>query len=173
MKIRWAHFQYFTTCVFGLLIVSTSVNAGSFQDFILDEGLSSTAQRTAQIPANSQSAACMQCHDGSNGKSIGIKHADTAMIFTSHGSSNHPVGMSYDSYARKSPASYVASARLDSRIKLENGQVTCISCHETKSHTTEVVVLNEQKAEIENCSSTKGLTTGSNQTHLCMSCHAM
>lgn len=173
MKIRWTHFQYLTIRIFGLLIVSSSVNAGSFQDFILDEGLSNAAQHSAQIPTNSKSASCMQCHDGSNAKSVSIKHADTAMTFTSHGSSNHPVGMFYDSYARKSPASYVAPARLDSRIKLENGQVTCVSCHETKSHKAEVVALNEQKNAVENCSSTKTLTTGSSRTRLCMSCHAM
>jgi len=173
MKIRWARFQYLTICIFGLLIVATSANAGSFKDFILDEGLSNAGQRSVQIPANSKSASCMQCHDGSSAKSVGLKHADTAMRFTSHGSSNHPVGMSYDSYARKSPASYVAPARLDSRIKLENGQVTCVSCHETKSHKAEVVVLNEQKNAVESCASTKMLTTGSSRTRLCMSCHAM
>ena len=173
MKIRWAHFQYFAVIMFGLLFVATSANAGSFKDFILDEGLYSTAQRSVQIPANSQSASCMQCHDGSNGKNIGVKHADTAMTFSSHGSSNHPVGMSYDTYVRKSPASYVAPARLDSRIKLENGQVTCVSCHETKSHKAEIVALNEQKNVVESCASTKTLTTGSSRTQLCMSCHAM
>ena len=115
----------------------------------------------------------MQCHDGSKAKSIGIKHADTVMTFTSHGSSNHPVGMSYARYARKSPASYVPPARLDSRIKLENGQVTCVSCHETKLHETVVAMQSEQNIAVEKCSSTKSLTTGSNQTRLCMSCHAM
>lgn len=172
MKIRWAHFNHFTIIVIGSLVFSTLANAGSFRDFILDEGLSDIT-RSVQIPANSKSASCMQCHDGSSAKNVGLKHADTAIRFTSHGSSNHPVGMSYDSYARKNPASYIAPSRLDSRIKLEDGQVTCVSCHEIKSHKAEVVVLNEQKNAVESCSSTKTLTTGSSRTRLCMSCHAM
>ena len=171
MKIHWLHFQYMTIYISGLLILSFSANAGSFKDFILDEGLT-TPRHLAQIPANSKSASCMQCHDGNNAKSVSIKHAETAMTFTSHGSSNHPVGMDYESYVRKSPASYVAPARLDSRIKLENGQVTCVSCHETRLHEVDVV-MNEQNITVENCSSTKTLTTGSSQTRLCMSCHAM
>ena len=176
MKICWAHFQYLTICIFGLIIISTSVNAGSFRDFILDEGLSNATQRSVQIPANSKSASCMQCHDGSKAKNVGLKHADAAMRFTSHGSSNHPVGMPYDIYARKNPASYVALARLDSRIKLENGQVTCVSCHETKQsslHKLDIVSLKEKDGTINTCSSTKELTTGPGQTRLCMSCHAM
>ena len=173
MNIRWAHFQNLTISVLGLLSISTLVNAGSFQDFILDEGVSNAVQSVVQIPVNSQSASCMQCHNGSSAKSVSVKHADTAMTFSSHGSSNHPVGMFYASYAQRSPTSYVAAASLDSRIKLENGQVTCISCHQTKSHNTEITMLDEQKKVIEKCDSTKVLTTGSSQTRLCMSCHAM
>ena len=173
MNIRWAHFQNLTISVLGLLSISTLANAGSFQDFILDEGVSNDAQYAVQIPKNSKSASCMQCHNGSSAKSVSIKHAETAMIFSSHGSSNHPVGMFYAGYAQRSPASYVAAANLDSRIKLENGQVTCVSCHQTKSHNTEVTMLDEQKQVLEKCDSTKALTTGSSQTRLCMSCHAM
>lgn len=173
MKIRWVHIQHFTVCVFGLFIISTSANAGNFRDFILDEGLSSAPQPSVEIPSNSQSVACMQCHDGSDAKDISIKHADTAMRFTSHGSSNHPVGMKYSSYARKDPTSYVSSARLDSRVKLENGQVTCISCHKTNLHNSEVAMKSEPQARVEKCTSTKALTTGPSQTRLCMSCHVI
>ena len=173
MKARCALVQQITLSLLVMFIFSTQVNAGSFRDYILDEGLSGKAQLTLQIPINSKSASCMQCHNGSTAKNIGIKHAESAVTFSSHGSSNHPVGMFYDSYARKNPASFVAPASLDSRIKLEQGQVTCISCHETKSHNTEVALVNELKSTIEKCSSTKKLTTGSSQTRLCMSCHAM
>ena len=176
MKIRWVRFHNFTICIFGLIIISTSANAGSFRDFILDEGRSDSFLLAVQIPANSKSASCMQCHDGSKAKNVGLKHADTAMMFTNHGSSNHPVGMPYNNYARKSPASYVALASLDSRIKLENGQVTCVSCHETKQsslHKLNIVSLKKSDGTINTCSSTKELTTGPGQTRLCMSCHAM
>ncbi len=176
MKYHYTYFQYLAICVPGLLIASTSVNAGSFRDFILDEGSPTTAQQFVKIPGNSKLASCLQCHDGSNAKDVKIKHADTAMRFTSHGSSNHPIGMSYDSYARRSPASYVDPAKLDSRIKLENGQVTCISCHEVKqanSRNVDVALVNNLNVMTNTCTSTKTLTTGPNQTRLCLSCHDM
>ena len=173
MNIRWVYLQNFAMTVLGVLSVTPITQASSFQDFILDEGVSLTRSSTAQILENSKSASCMQCHNGTSAKSVSVKHADTAMTFSSHGSSNHPVGMFYASYAQKSPASFVAAASLDSRIKLENGQVTCVSCHQTKSHNTEVAMIDDQKQELEKCDSSKALTTGSSQTRLCMSCHAM
>ena len=176
MKYRLTHIHYFAICILGLLINSTSANAGSFRDFILGDELSNAAETSIGIPSDSESARCMQCHNGNSAKAVSLKHADTAMTFTSHGSSNHPVGMSYASYARKDPASYITPARLDSRVKLENGKVTCISCHETKkatSHNTEVVLSESGNTATNTCSSTKALTTGPSQTHLCMTCHAI
>lgn len=176
MTYRSAKFLIIYTGLTGLLFASAQVNAGSFRDFILDSELKNTAQLVVEFAADSESAACMQCHNGNKAASIRMKHADMAMNFTSHGSSNHPVGMSYERYARKSPASYVASVKLDSRIRLENGQVTCISCHETRqnnSHSQNVVAANNVAAAQSDCTATKAFTTGLGQTRLCMSCHAM
>ena len=173
MKIRWVHIPHFTVCVFGLLIISISASAGSFQDINLEEDLSGVAQPSAQIPFNSKSETCMQCHDGSIAINVSIKHADTAMRFTNHGSSNHPVGMNYANYVRKDPTSYIASARLDTRVELENGQVTCVSCHKTNLHNSKVAEINEPQLPLEKCTSTKALTTGPGRTRLCLSCHVI
>lgn len=175
MKYRLDHIQYFLICVLASLMVTTA-NAGSFRDFIIGDELSNTAESLIGIPRDSESARCMQCHNGSKGKAVGLKHADSAMTFTNHGSSNHPVGMSYASYARKDPASYIDPVSLDSRVKLENGKVTCISCHETKksnSHSTGVTLVDNASAATNTCASTKALTTGPSQTRLCMTCHAL
>ncbi len=171
MKYR-TYVQYL---IFGLSISATSVNAGSSLNFILEGQLSSTFQPSVELPTNSEAATCMQCHNGTNAEAIIIKDAETAMSFTSHGSTNHPVGMFYNTYVRRSPDDYVAATSLDPRIKLENGQVTCVSCHETKQTLLQkdVASLKERNSTINACSSKKTLTTGPGRTRLCLSCHTI
>ena len=175
MWCSWFKNNYLAACIFGMLFVSASANAGSFRDFILADELSTVTQQPVDMLSSTGSAQCMQCHNGSKAKTVPVKHADTSMIFTSHGSSNHPVGMSYASYARKNPAAYIAPANLDSRIKLEQGKVTCISCHQSEQNSThdKNTVASNEVNTADRCTSTKLLTTGSNQTRLCMTCHAM
>lgn len=169
------HCKVKSSCViatFWLFMAISTAQASSFREFILGN----ETPRIVEMATNSESASCMQCHDGSNAKSVAVKHADTAMTFTNHGSSNHPVGMYYAAYAQKDPASYATPASLDTRIKLENGKVTCISCHETKKSSSHEASLSsiKQVANVANtCTSTKSLTTGPSQTRLCMTCHSM
>lgn len=122
----------------------------------------------------------MNCHDGSSATPVTLKHADTTMRFSAHGSGDHPVGMRYANYASSNPGEYVALEDLDRRIILENGEVTCVSCHETRDHVetgTDVRFTTTQIAYSDNgtyvCSATKRLTTGTSSTTLCLSCHAM
>ena len=92
---------------------------------------------------------------------------------------DHPVGMDYASYAHKDPAVYVPPEQLDKRIILENGEVTCLSCHETKlqSHLEQDFLPSlAQQNTIDGeqiCTATNRLTTGTNRTQLCLSCHAL
>jgi predicted CXXCH cytochrome family protein len=71
-------------------------------------------------------ADCLSCHDGQIGKPVSV----SSMIANYFGS--HPVNRDYpppdksDFYV---PAELVASAG----IRLVNGQVTCISCHNLKN----------------------------------------
>jgi len=173
INIRWVYFQFILSCLSGLLLFTACANAGNFRSFILGGESENSSQKSVYFSANSKSASCIECHDGRSAINVSLKHADTAMRFTNHGSSDHPVGMYYDSYARKSPFSYISAAKLDPRIKLENGQVTCISCHETSPQKVAVALVSELNMTVENCSSTKALTTGSDHTGLCMSCHSM
>ena len=123
------------------------------------------------------------CNDFCKGNDFELnpdkKHADTAMQFTSHGSVNHPVGMNYRSYAYKDPASYVSPEIMDKRIILEDGEVTCISCHASKSGSS-FIQGSLMKAAVTStdglesvCTSSKELTTGTDITQLCLSCHDM
>jgi hypothetical protein len=88
--------------------------------------------------------------------------------------------MDYAGYAYRYPVEYVAPERLDRRIVLEDGQVTCLSCHETKSpeqiEQEYLIEVNQDTAGLapeQRCSATDRLTTGTHRTSLCLACHAM
>ncbi|MDJ0805890.1 MAG: hypothetical protein QNJ78_03565 [Gammaproteobacteria bacterium] len=166
--------------------LSGSLSAGTFserfKDFVIDEGVYDTSSEslTVQLPETGQSITCMGCHDGSKARVVELKHAASDMQFTGHGSVNHPVGMSYQIYANRDPVSFVSPGDLDSRIILEDGEVTCLSCHALKETPLQEegkllrtsVVLN-QEAGSSVCHASSELTTGSNMTQLCLSCHDM
>ena len=97
-----------------------------------------------------------------------------------HASTGHPVGMRYASYASKDPGLYVALEQLDERIILEDGEVTCLSCHATKSQAhASVPPTAAGKNTIDSigrhqvCTATDRLTTGANRITLCLSCHTI
>ncbi len=160
----------------GLVIVSTMSNAtaGGFADALKDFVLGREAHASiqgSQLPITSISYQCMRCHDGSRGQAITLKSTDTALRFTGHTNSDHPVGMRYSEYARPELGSYVDPARLDNRVQLENGEVTCITCHETD--VSRVTAASLQLPAEAACTATGNLTVGSTPTDLCLSCHVM
>ncbi|MDH5432886.1 MAG: hypothetical protein OEY19_03010 [Gammaproteobacteria bacterium] len=165
-------FKLFVVSSLVVFFFSTDVKAGSFQDFILAEE-QPEVELTVHMPDKSVSSSCMQCHSGKKARSISLKHAQAKMSFSGFGNGDHPVGMNYDEYARNKPRHYVPSSRLDSRIVLENGQVTCVSCHQIKPEFNNQHANNLPLGTVESCGSTKTLTTESNQTGLCMSCHSI
>ncbi|WJW76612.1 hypothetical protein QVG61_05850 [Thiohalobacter sp. IOR34] len=152
--------------------------AGGFADAFRDFVLGSPAEASVlaaqdQLSRASQARHCMQCHDGSSATAITIKDADSPMQIRGHRTLDHPVGMSYARHARRNPAVYVAPGKLDPRIRLENGTVTCISCHRTRDagHTTQVSDRSPSSAN--NCTASADLTTGPEPGRLCIACHAM
>jgi len=169
------------------LWISSGLIAGSLSDsfkaYVLDSEQTATIpieQTLARLPVSSSSIQCMECHDGSKATGVVIKHADQPMTFTGHGSVNHPVGMIYSDYANKNPAVFVSPERLDERIVLENGEVTCLSCHALKkspvNHQQDHVKISLHEVDVfaaENCTAAKSMTTGQANTTLCLSCHAM
>lgn len=173
MKSCGTYLSYFAVFIIGLFFLSTIASAGSFRDFILNDQENETNLAKVQIPANSRSSTCIECHSGNHSSAITLKHANARMSFSGHGSSNHPVGMNYEQYARSNPRSFVPTHKLDPRIILEEGQVTCVSCHQTKLNLDQSITLNEQNSQFETCGASKELTTSSNQTGLCMSCHSI
>lgn len=140
-----------------------------FKDFIIGADVEVGAVDSLLINAG-RSQKCMQCHDGSSAKVIVLKDADTPMQIIGHRNANHPVGLVYREYAISKPGSYVSPEDLDERIVLENGNVGCISCHESRLSEDRSVQasINEQT-----CQSTGALTVGERQSDLCFSCHLM
>jgi hypothetical protein len=122
----------------------------------------------------------MACHDGSGGQRVALKHAESPMRFRGNHNVDHPVGMDYASYAYRDPVVYVLPQQLDERILLEDGKVTCLSCHETKTreqveqdYLIEVRHARDAGDDQQVCTATDRLTTGTHQTALCLACHAM
>jgi hypothetical protein len=122
----------------------------------------------------------MACHDGSVGRRISLKRAEAEMRFLPHASAGHPVGMRYARYASKDPGLYVPLEQLDQRIILEDGEVTCLSCHETKFHAHaslppriagNIAIDSIDRHRV--CTATDRLTTGANRMTLCLSCHTI
>lgn len=69
---------------------------------------------------------CMGCHDGSIGT-----HADVGLTSTLGGS--HPVEMDYESARLSRPSTLVPAVLLPRAVSLDNGRVTCTSCHDVES----------------------------------------
>ncbi len=160
-----------------LLGTPYATQAGSFSDtfknFVLGPEAHAGTLPAVQLPATSQARNCMQCHNGSAGPQIAMKHAGTPMRFRGHISIDHPVGMNYNQYAYKNPQSYVAPARMDKRIVFENGAVTCVSCHQIESEPVARLNGTHTQTGSQQCNVGTGYTTGSNRTRLCMGCHNM
>jgi hypothetical protein len=182
MNIR-SRFAYRTLFLVLLSFISSGTLAKGiaerFREFVLDSEYATPSQvLTLQAPQSISSQQCMGCHDGSGGQAITLKHADSPMLYRGNHNVDHPVGMDYASYAYRYPVEYIAPERLDRRILLEHGQVTCLSCHETKTpeqmEQQNLIQVNQNAAGSGgSCSATARLTTGTHRTTLCLSCHAM
>jgi len=160
-----------------LLGMSCAVHAGSFSDtfrnFVLGPEAHAGTLPAVQLPVSSQASNCMQCHNGSAGPRVNMKHAGTPMQFRGHLSIDHPVGMDYNQYAYKRPESYVMPTRVDARILFEDGKVTCVSCHQTESEQVALSGVTQTRTGSQLCNVGAGYTTGPNRTRLCMGCHNM
>ena len=167
---HWLHGFIFVALGFFQELAVASDFADAFNEFILGSDANSTTIDNLLINST-QSQKCMQCHDGSSAKAIVLKNAEAPLQISGHRNVNHPVGLNYSLYANKSPASYVSRQNLDVRIQLENGNITCVSCHEIRA--VEQQVNASADISIQVCGATGELTIGMERGGLCMSCHAM
>ena len=97
-------------------------------DIIIDDSEGTGFNRNVLLDPISME--CLGCHDGTMAKAVNhrISDGDThrvKSIETIKGS--HPIGMDYNAFARSKE--YVPSNTLAADIKLINGKVGCVSCH--------------------------------------------
>ncbi len=116
---------------------------------------------------------CMQCHDGSSASHITLRRSGSPLQIRGSQTLNHPVGMVYDDSVRKDPQSYRSRTALHPNIKLVNGQVSCVSCHQVKSDSLLAANTSPVTSALpsNSCTATKELTTGHGDKALCMACH--
>ncbi len=99
---------------------------------------------------------CLGCHDGVNASDAGTsgRTHGTARYWDQR--RNHPVGVPYPTSGQhRSGSSYTPAALIPDHVRLPNGQVGCVSCHD----------LYAQRDDL--------LTMSNRGSALCLTCHAM
>ena len=116
------------------------------------------------------SLGCMECHDGSIGKSIVLKHPDAPYQTLGFRTENHPIGMDYALYASHKPRGYMPSQHLDVRLRLVEGKVSCVTCHASTTGDLPSVMQASYAGNLPaGCTGDSGLTIPLGQ--LCTACH--
>ena len=120
-------------------VVSDASDDGSASSFFF--GKSGTATNQGSSALDSFSKDCLGCHDGfqASDRKINYKNTPGQKSHWSGGTSEHPIGMNYASYASMDPKSYKPVATFGSKMMFVNGRVGCTTCHDPlnpeKSHT--------------------------------------
>ena len=101
-----------------------------------------------------QPESCMGCHDGL----ISADATPGAVFVSTMNQLSHPIGVDYSRSARaritqRGVAALLPGDSLDERIHLNNGQVTCTSCHSIYSSEKKLLVMSND------------------HSRLCLSCH--
>jgi len=103
------------------------------------------------------STSCLTCHDGSLAKDEGSGIVERSAGIWRHGGatnrSSHPLGVSYSRAFMDKPRAYRQMATLPATVRLPEGNVECVSCHNLYSQ-------NEYL-----------LTVSNERSRLCLTCH--
>ncbi len=111
---------------------------------------------------------CIACHDGRRAVRIDVKTPGSAIEWEGSHSVNHPIGSSYAESYYRNPREYVDRSRLDPAIRLPNGEVSCISCHQLKPDSGMRLAA---FGPDDGCTASKTLTVSMSRDSLCLACH--
>jgi hypothetical protein len=147
--------------------------AEQFQAFVLGAEAQARPLESRDLQLDAIAQGCLQCHDGARASHVTTRAAGTPMPMRGSQTLNHPVGMSYDQSVSKDPHSYRPRTALHPNVRLVDGQVTCISCHQLKSGTDAVPGLQArlEPGQTATCTASKALTMGPHDKELCLACH--
>lgn len=160
----------------GLLTLSciAPATAAGFGERFRSFVLGTEAQASTRHPGlDSGSQACLQCHDGARAAHITARTAGSPLPIRGSQTLDHPVGMVYDWSVAKDPQGYKPRAALHPNVRLVDGQVGCVTCHETRTDLTLAAASDQhlQLASNSACTATKQLTMGRRDHDLCLACH--
>ncbi len=147
--------------------------AEHFQTFVLGAQAQARPLETRAMQLDAIAQGCLQCHDGSRASHVSARNAGSHMPMSGSRTLNHPVGMAYDLSLSKDPHGYRPRAALHPAIRLVDGQVTCISCHQIKSSAAPAPDLQAHldQGQDPTCTATGKLTVGQRDKELCLACH--
>jgi len=152
--------------IVSMTALQVSAANADFRNFILGEENKVSTDTGMLDPV---STSCLGCHDGARAKYVGIETQDT-IAGSGFGRRNHPVGLLYDTAVARDPGGLNPRATLHPAIKLVDGRLSCVSCHQQKTEPVRVAA-NAPLAGADLCTATKELILGPGDRRLCLACH--
>lgn len=88
--------------------------------------------RSAAGSLDAESQRCLSCHDGvTAAESHNAASPDRSLGYVGNRSRSHPIGVGYPSHTlRGSSASFRSAGQLPEKVRLPEGKVSCVSCHD-------------------------------------------
>lgn len=170
------YLKYLVAASYLFCFISPTASAGgfgdSFRDWLLGSEAQASTKATMGVQLDAVAEACLACHNGTAAGHITVKSAEAPLQVAGTLNVNHPVGMDYNEYAYRKPRSYQPSAALDPNIRLVDGKVGCVSCHQLKEDAPRQLAMAQTEPEKNsNCTSSDQLTVGPGEADLCLACH--
>lgn len=118
-----------------------------------------------------ESQFCMRCHNEQHSLKIEVRSSETLIPYDqSMRTTNHSMGMVYQTAYQRSPQEYIAPSSLNPNIKLIGGKVGCLSCHVAKNRAFASISL-VVDVESNECTVDKQATEKAFAGSLCTQCH--
>lgn len=96
------------------------------------------------------SASCLTCHDGSLAPDEGIPDLEPGVWHHDgySGSTSHPLGVDYRAAQMRKRRGFREISQLPDVIKLPDGKVECVSCHNLYSHNQHLLAISNEGSRL-------------------------